>query len=193
MTPDYERMSFAELREYTLTHRHDLEALRHLLQVKGRRQDTHYPLADTPSEQQRQEQAIRHHSFQNLIAQIQHDRAAGQLTQAAQNAAIALDLAEKWQDASAIATALVELAEIAIQQGQFDLAAQQLTRALDQLRTQPAIGDLARAEFRLAQVWQQHGDLSRAEIHRDRAREIYQQLGATKDLDRIETEWHQAP
>jgi hypothetical protein len=71
------------------------------------------------------------------------------------------------------------------------LAEQLLTDALSRFEALGSQSFMAECEFRLAQVWQKRGDLTQAEPHRTRARKIYQQLGAAKDLDRLETEWHQ--
>jgi hypothetical protein len=59
MQPNFEAMSFQELRAYVLEHHEDMEALRYLFLKKGVREGKSYGIPRTPEEWQEQEDAIR--------------------------------------------------------------------------------------------------------------------------------------
>jgi hypothetical protein len=59
MKPNYEGMTFKDLRAYVLEHRDDLDALRFLFKVKGKPDGKVYGIPHTPEEWKEQEEAIR--------------------------------------------------------------------------------------------------------------------------------------
>jgi hypothetical protein len=50
---------------------------------------------------------------------------------------------------------------------------------------------IAEANFDLAQLWRKRGNEEIAQEHYQKSHQIFQQLGAAKDLERIEREWNQ--
>ncbi|NJR63805.1 MAG: hypothetical protein HC769_36620 [Cyanobacteria bacterium CRU_2_1] len=60
MKPDFEKMSFRDLRTYVLEHRDDLDALHVLFFKKGTPDPKTYGTPQTPEEWQEQEEAMRH-------------------------------------------------------------------------------------------------------------------------------------
>lgn len=59
MKPNFEEMSFKQLRAYVLEHRNDIDALRFLLLNKGIPDGKSYGVPQTPEEWQEQAEAIR--------------------------------------------------------------------------------------------------------------------------------------
>ena len=82
------------------------------------------------------------------------------------------------------------LGDIERKRGNWDVA-ESLYRQSLQLRTE--LGDragMAMVSFDFSLLEKQRGNLTLAQQYYDQAKTIYQQLGAVKDLERIETEWN---
>jgi tellurite resistance-related uncharacterized protein len=65
-----------------------------------------------------------------------------------------------------------------------------LTDAFERFQQLGETDFIAEASFRIAQVWQKRNNPELAQQHYNTAHQIFQQLGAAKDLERIEREWH---
>ena len=92
-------------------------------------------------------------------------------------------------DCAGIAALTCELGINHLERGNLDQAKTYLTDALNRFEE---LGDrqyIAECNFRLAQLWQRRQHPERARQHYTTARDLYRQLGAAKDLERIEREW----
>ena len=101
-----------------------------------------------------------------------------------------LQLREELGDRAGMAEIWGLLGDIERNRGNWD-AAESLYRQSLQVCTE--IGNragVAMVSFDFALLEKQRGNLSLAQQYYDRAKTIYQQLGAVKDLERIETEWN---
>ena len=70
-----------------------------------------------------------------------------------------------------------------------DQAEEFLTDALKKFQELGNIQFVAEATFRIAQLWRKRGNLDLAQQHYTTATTIFQNLGAAKDLERIQQEW----
>jgi tetratricopeptide (TPR) repeat protein/transcriptional regulator with XRE-family HTH domain len=92
-------------------------------------------------------------------------------------------------DRSLIAQSIGALGDVELGRGNLDVAEQLLTDSLERLQE---LGDnwaIAENNFTLAQLWQKRCNTELAQQHYNTAHQIFQQLGAAKDLERIEREW----
>ena len=73
-----------------------------------------------------------------------------------------------------------------------DTAEPLLTEALAKLKELKLPSKVAEANYDLARLHRQRGNTEVAQQHYDTAHGIFQQLGAAKDLEKIEKEWHKS-
>ncbi|MCT7969969.1 tetratricopeptide repeat protein [Laspinema sp. D1] len=83
------------------------------------------------------------------------------------------------------------LGENELGKGNLDAAEKYLTEALAQMEALRMTWHIAEANFDLAQLWRKRGNEEIAQEHYQKSHQIFQQLGAAKDLERIEREWNQ--
>ena len=93
-------------------------------------------------------------------------------------------------DRAGMASSIGSLGEVALSRENLDLAETLLNDALQRCTDLGNLKVMGECNFRLAQVWQKRENLTFAQQYYDKAKTIYQQLGAVKDLERIETEWN---
>ncbi|WP_228056643.1 tetratricopeptide repeat protein [Microcoleus sp. LEGE 07076] len=95
-------------------------------------------------------------------------------------------------DRQGIATSIGCLGENELGKGNLDAAEQLLTEALDKMEKQGMTWHIAETNYCFAQLNRKRGNTEIAQKHYDTAHRIFQQLGAAKDLERIEKEWHKS-
>ncbi|XZN93351.1 MAG: tetratricopeptide repeat protein [Microcoleus sp.] len=93
-------------------------------------------------------------------------------------------------DREGIATSIGCLGENELGRGNLDTAEQHLTEALDKMQTLGMTWHIAETNYDFARLHRQRGNTEVAQQHYDTAYRIFQQLGAAKDLEKIEKEWH---
>jgi tetratricopeptide (TPR) repeat protein len=93
-------------------------------------------------------------------------------------------------DREGIAMLSGDLGENELGKGNLDTAEQLLTEALGQMQTLGMTWHIAETNYDLARLHRQRGNTEIAQQHYDRAHQIFQQLGAAKDVEKIEKEWH---
>ena len=89
-----------------------------------------------------------------------------------------------------IAMLIGDLGENELGKGNLDTAEQLLTEALGQMQTLGMTWHIAEANYDLARLHRKRGNTEVAQQHYDTAHQIFQQLGAAKDVEKIEKEWH---
>ncbi|MEG3988670.1 tetratricopeptide repeat protein [Microcoleus sp. S28C3] len=77
-----------------------------------------------------------------------------------------------------------------LRRGNLDTAEQLLTEALGKMQKQGMTWYIAAVNYDLARLERKRGNTEVAQQHYDTAHQIFQQLGAAKDLERIDREWH---
>ncbi|MEG3847507.1 tetratricopeptide repeat protein [Microcoleus sp. herbarium19] len=82
------------------------------------------------------------------------------------------------------------LGENELGKGNLDTAEQLLIEALGQMQTLEMAWNIAEANYDLARLHRKRGNTELAQQHYDTAHQIFQQLGAGKDVEKIEKEWH---
>ena len=82
------------------------------------------------------------------------------------------------------------LGKNALEQEQFDVAEVFLNDALKQMKSLKKIDGIAEANWDLAKLYRAKNSPSQAQLHFDRAHQLYTQLGAKADLERIDREWN---
>jgi tetratricopeptide (TPR) repeat protein len=100
-----------------------------------------------------------------------------------------LQLRTELGDRAGMASSIGSLGEVELSRENLDSAETLLNDALQRCVDLGNLKVMAECNFRLAQVWQKREDLSIAQQYYNQAKTIYQQLGAIKDLERIEKEW----
>jgi tetratricopeptide (TPR) repeat protein len=93
-------------------------------------------------------------------------------------------------DSLGLADAIGGLGVVALKREEYDLAEQLLESALSEFERLNARYESGEYRFALAQLWQRRNNPDRAQHHYTIARDLYTQLGAAKDLDRIQTEFN---
>jgi len=76
--------------------------------------------------------------------------------------------------------------------GNLDTAEQLLTEALGKMEKLGMTWHIAETNYDLARLERKRGNTEVAQQHYDTAHQIFQQLGAAKDLERIDREWHKS-
>jgi hypothetical protein len=100
-----------------------------------------------------------------------------------------LEICEALGDRSGIAAVTGCLGETELGRGNLDKAEPLLRQALEQMQALGMKWHIAETNFDLAQLQRQRGNLPEAESHYALAHQLYTELGAMKDLERIEREW----
>ncbi|WP_271254213.1 tetratricopeptide repeat protein [Pseudanabaena sp. Chao 1811] len=100
-----------------------------------------------------------------------------------------LQLRTELGDREGMARSIGSLGEVELGRENLDLAETLLNDALQRFTELGNLQYMAECNFRLAQVWQKREDLTFAQKYYDKAKTIYQQLGAVKEIERIEKEW----
>ncbi|MEB3831564.1 hypothetical protein [Phormidium sp. CCY1219] len=89
-----------------------------------------------------------------------------------------------------MATSLALLEDIELGKGNLDAAEQYLTEALGKMEKLGMRWEIAETNFDLALLSRKRGNEDIAQQHYQKAHDIFQELGAAKDLERIEREWN---
>jgi tetratricopeptide (TPR) repeat protein len=93
-------------------------------------------------------------------------------------------------DREGIALSIACLGYNELARGNLDTAEQLLTEALGKMQKLGMTWHIAEANYDLARLERKRGNTEVAQQHYDTAHQIFQQLGAAKDLERIDREWH---
>ncbi|MBZ8178687.1 tetratricopeptide repeat protein [Oscillatoria salina] len=101
-----------------------------------------------------------------------------------------LQIEEELGDRAGMPYSIGSLGEVELGRGNLDTAEKYLIDALERFQALEDVQYVAECTFRLAQVWRKRGNEEVAEEHYHTAYQIYQQLGAAKDLEKIEKEWN---
>jgi tetratricopeptide (TPR) repeat protein len=101
-----------------------------------------------------------------------------------------LELFTELGDRSGMATSISCLGQNELGRGNLDKAEELLIEALQKMEELGMTWNIAETNFDLAQLWQRRNNPDRAQHHYTIARDLYTQLGAAKDLERIETEFN---
>ncbi|MDL5056077.1 tetratricopeptide repeat protein [Geitlerinema calcuttense] len=101
-----------------------------------------------------------------------------------------LQLRTELGDRSGMATSWGQLGDIERKRGNWDEAERLYCQHLD---VETELGDrykIAEINYDLAQLWRKRGNPETAQEYYTTAQQLYQKLGAVKDLERIEREWN---
>ena len=101
-----------------------------------------------------------------------------------------LELAKKLGYYSAIAYSKYGLGKVELGEENLDEAEPLLTESLTMAEERQMAPLIAETRYNLAKLWRKRDNLELAQEHYDTAHQIFQQLGATKDLEKIEQEWN---
>ena len=101
-----------------------------------------------------------------------------------------LQVMEELGDHASIAASIGCLGETELGRGNLDEAEKLLKQALIKMESLGMTWSIGETNWDLALLEKQRGNLTLAQQYYDQAKTIYQQLGAAKDLERIETEWN---
>jgi len=104
----------------------------------------------------------------------------------------ALALRTELGDREGIAMLLGALGENELDRGNLDTAEQLLTEALGKMQKLGITWHIAETNYDLARLQRKRGNTEVAQQHYDTAHQIFQQLGAAKDLEKIDREWHKS-
>jgi tetratricopeptide (TPR) repeat protein len=100
-----------------------------------------------------------------------------------------LQLREELGDRSGMSTSIGCLGEIAMLRGDLDAAEIQMKDSLSQLYELGDPSKIAESNWDLAKLHRAKNNPDRAQQHYHIAHQLYSQLGAAKDLEKIEREW----
>ncbi|MEG5172762.1 tetratricopeptide repeat protein [Microcoleus sp. B3-D7] len=101
-----------------------------------------------------------------------------------------LALSTELGDRPGMATSIGSLGENELARGNIDTAEQLLTEALGKMQKLGTTWHIAEFNYYFARLERKRGNTEVAQQHYDTAHQIFQQLGAAKDLERIDREWH---
>ncbi|MEG4090876.1 tetratricopeptide repeat protein [Microcoleus sp. Pol12B4] len=101
-----------------------------------------------------------------------------------------LEMMTELGDRQGMATLIGCLGENELGRGNLDTAEQLLTEALGKMQIQGMTWHIAETNYDLARLERKRGNTEVAQQHYDTAHQIFQQLGAAKDLENIDREWH---
>ena len=101
-----------------------------------------------------------------------------------------LEVETELGDREGIAISIGCLGENELGRGNLDKAEQLLTEALGKMQKLGMTWHIAETNYDLARLERKRGNTEVAQQHYDTAHQIFQQLGAAKDLETIEKEWH---
>jgi len=102
----------------------------------------------------------------------------------------ALALRTELGDRQGMATLIACLGDNELARGNLDTAEQLLTEALGKMQKLGMTWHIAEVNYCFARLERKRGNTEVAQQHYDTAHQIFQQLGAAKDLERIDREWH---
>lgn len=100
-----------------------------------------------------------------------------------------LQLREELGDRSGIAISIGCLGETELGRGNLDKAEPLLKEALGKMQELGMTWHIAETNYDLAQLKRQRGNSEKAQEYYDTAHQIFTQLGAAKDIEKIEREW----
>jgi tetratricopeptide (TPR) repeat protein len=101
-----------------------------------------------------------------------------------------LEMMTELGDRQGIATSIGCLGENELARGNLDTAEQLLTEALGKMQKLGMTWHIAEVNYCFARLERKRGNTEVAQQHYDTAHQIFQQLGAAKDLERIDRQWH---
>jgi tetratricopeptide (TPR) repeat protein len=101
-----------------------------------------------------------------------------------------LEMMTELGDRQGIAISICCLGENEIGRGNVDTAEQLLTEALGKMQKLGMTWHIAEVNYYFARLERKRDNTEVAQQHYDTAHQIFQQLGAAKDLERIDREWH---
>jgi tetratricopeptide (TPR) repeat protein len=101
-----------------------------------------------------------------------------------------LEVETELDDREGIAISIGYLGENELARGNLDTAEQLLTEALGKMQKLGMTWNIAETNYDLARLERKRDNTEVAQQHYDTAHQIFQQLGAAKDLERIDREWH---
>jgi len=101
-----------------------------------------------------------------------------------------LELRTELGDRSGMATSIGCLGENELGRGNLDAAEPLLQEALAKMQELGMTWHIGETNYDLAQLYRQRNNPELAQQHYNTAHQIFQQLGAAKDLEKIEREWH---
>ncbi|MEG4057680.1 MULTISPECIES: tetratricopeptide repeat protein [unclassified Microcoleus] len=101
-----------------------------------------------------------------------------------------LEMMTELGDREGMAKSIACLGYNELGRGNLDTAEQLLTEALGKMQKQGMTWHIAEVNYYLARLERKRGNTEVAQQHYDTAHQILQQLGAAKDLERIDREWH---
>jgi tetratricopeptide (TPR) repeat protein len=101
-----------------------------------------------------------------------------------------LEVETELGDRQGMATSLGCLGENELARGNLDTAEQLLTEALGKMQKQGMTWHIAEVNYCFARLERKRGNTEVAQQHYDTAHQIFQQLGAAKDLEKIDRQWH---
>jgi tetratricopeptide (TPR) repeat protein len=101
-----------------------------------------------------------------------------------------LEVETELGDREGMATSIGSLGENELARGNLDTAEQLLTEALGKMQKLGMTWHIAEVNYCSARLERKRGNTEVAQQHYDTAHQIFQQLGAAKDLERIDREWH---
>jgi tetratricopeptide (TPR) repeat protein len=103
-----------------------------------------------------------------------------------------LEMMTELGDRQGIATSIASLGENELGRGNLDTAEQLLTEALGKMQKLGMTWYIAETNYFLAGLERKRGNTEVAQQYYDIAHQSFQQLGAAKDLERIDREWHKS-
>jgi len=103
-----------------------------------------------------------------------------------------LEMMTELGDRQGMATLIGSLGENELGRGNLDTAEQLLTEALGKMQKLGMTWHIAEVNYCFARLERSRGNTEVAQQHYDTAHQIFQQLGAAKDLENIEREWHKS-
>jgi tetratricopeptide (TPR) repeat protein len=104
----------------------------------------------------------------------------------------ALKLRTELGDRSEIAIIWGCLGENELGRGNLDMAEEWLIKAVEKMKDLSMTWDIAETNWDLAQVYRSKPDHQKAQEHYEIAQQLFTELGAKKDLKKIETNWNSA-
>jgi len=125
-----------------------------------------------------------------LLGDIERDR--GHWDEAEKLFRQSLALRTELGDRQGIAMSIGALGENELARGNLDTAEQLLTEALGKMQILGMTWHIAETNYDLARLERSRGNTEVAQQHYDTAHQIFQQLGAAKDLEKIDREWHKS-
>ena len=103
-----------------------------------------------------------------------------------------LQMREELGDREGMASSIAGLGENELERGNLDAAEALLKDALERMETLGMTDNIAETNWDLAQLYRDRGNSDLAQQHYTNARTLFKQLGAVKDLEKIDREWNGA-